>query len=339
MARVTALTMVNRLLRRHGYEDISAFGDPSDLLALDLINQAVRELTSERDYPWNVRNDGELRILGKQESTAGGWNFLSASSAIVSTGFTGTIGDYIGTGNGGSVVARAVVTGAPSFESTAMVVDGLNDAGSLIVTLASDHPGFVSASTDYNYKFIFTEYLLPNDAAKIISVRHQDEPLRLLEIEPYTPFDEVFPRPHDYEDGNPEVVMIGGQAEATYDAGSSATANKRSRLMVWPVPTTTTMLNYSYKERIAEMSATTDVVDAPREFFDDVVNHAEALSNMTQRWNDPALALQQLSSSSRAAERKFRNSTMDPSRRHGLRPHDSGTRRRDPTRYRDIGSL
>jgi hypothetical protein len=332
--------LVNRLLRRHGYDDVSSFGEPETLLGLDLVNQSVRELLAERDYPWNIRNDGELKVFAQltgdaSADTPGTDNSVVDLSGLGATGVT----SFTGGTNAGTVVARILFTNATSFSDTAMIVRSgtLPVAGTIRLQLESEFPG--GAVTATSWKVFFSEYLLPNTVSKVISVTHQNEPVRLLEAPPYSRFDELIPRPHDNEGANPDVVMIGGQGVATYNADSNAVASKRYRLMLWPIPTTATLLHYSYKERLAELTATDDLLVVPTEFADDVIDRAEALSNLTQRWNDPALAQMQMANSRITAERKWVNATQDPSRRHGLRPHDSGTRRRDPTRYRDIGSL
>jgi len=42
MAATTALTLVNRLLRRHGFDDIAILTEPEGLLGLDLVKDSAR---------------------------------------------------------------------------------------------------------------------------------------------------------------------------------------------------------------------------------------------------------------------------------------------------------
>ena len=334
MASTTALTMVNQLLRRHGFEDYSTFTLPETLLGLDLVNHAIRDLLAARDYPWNVRSDGTLVIRAEVTGTAGA-TISAESSVLTITGATGVSTDYTGGTSAGELVTRVLFTGATSFNSTAIRVSDLSiTAGTMTANLATPFPVAVSNGA---YKFFFSEYLLPDSVGKILSVRDENQPLRMLEVFPHHTWDEVNPRPHDYESADIMAVGVGGVATST--AVTGALPNQRLRLMVWPVPTSRRLLYYSYKERVTQLVATTDVLTAPSEFVDDVIDRAEALSNMTQRFNDPNLAQIQFSNSARTAERKYENATLDPARRNSMKPHDGGVRRRDWTRYRDIQGL
>lgn len=334
MATTTALVLVNRLLRRHGYEDVSVLTEPEGLLGLDIVNQSIRDLLSVRDYPWNIRSDGVLRIWPQISATTGAG--FADSDTVTITPISGSQTDYTGGTDAGVVVARLLLSGATTHNTTAMIVSTVIEfGGNLVVNLNAVLP--MGSAVGAAYKFFFSEYLLPDTVAKVLSVRHQEQPIRLVEVPPHRSWDEAVPRPHDNEGPQPDVVMVGGTSVATCIFGT--TPNKRLRLMVWPIPTTQTQLNYSYKERVTELAAATDTLTAPAEFFDDVVDRAEAISNMTQRFNDPALAQLQLRNSIATAERKWAGSTLDPNRRNSLRPHDAGSQRRDPTRYRDIGSL
>lgn len=338
MASTTALTMVNRLLRRHGWEDYTTFTEPETLLALDLVNQAIRDLLMMRDYPWNIRSDGTLRLRAPLEDTDDGCTVTAASATIAAGSYSGTETDYTGGANAGVTVSKLLVTGASSHTTTAMQVLSVEEfGGALVCTLNGAFPG--GNQTNKAFRFYFDEYVLGDTVAKVVSVRHQDQPVRLLEAPAHTPLDEILPRRHDAY-GPPELVAIGGTATATYDEGAVDAGTEGLRLVVWPPPDARYMLNYSYKERIAALTTTTSTLVAPDEFVDDVIDRAEALSNMTQRFNSPELAQQQLRNTMLTAERKWTNSQVDPSRRHGLKSIDSGgNRRRDPTSYKDIDGL
>lgn len=333
MASTTALTMVNRLLRRHGFEDYVAFTAPETLLALDLVNQAVRDLLAQRDYPWNIRSDGVLRLYDTVSATSGA-SVSAGSTTLTITSATGSSTDYTGGSAAGELVARVQFTDSTLYGETEFRVIDLDIAtGTMTATLAQAIPDAVS---DGAYKFFFNEYLLTDTVAKVLSVRHEEQPIRLMEVGPHAAFDELMPRPHDI-DGEPEVVMVGGLSTSTSVTGT--TAAQRLRLMVWPIPDEDYLLKFSYKERVSELTTTTSTLVAPAEFVDDVIDRAEALSNMTQRFNAPELAQVQFRNATMTAERKWVNSVLDPNRRHSLRPHDSGTRRSDPTKYRDITGL
>lgn len=324
--------MVNRLLRRHGFEDYSTFTAPETLLALDLVNQAIRDLLSVRDYPWNIRSDGALFLFAPIEGDDDA-TINVGDTACTITPFTGNDVDYTGGTSEGFTVTKLMFPGASS--NTAMTVLNVGElGGTLVVNLTNGWPGDSIASGDY--KFFFNEYVLPEDISKIISVRHQDRALRLIEVDPHRGFDEYLPRPHD-SFGPPEVVLVGGTSTATCVEGT--TAAQGLRFVVWPPPDAVTLLDFTYKSRVAELTATTSTLTAPGEFVDDVVDRAEALSNMTQRFNAPELAQQQIRNAGMTADRKWANSVLDPNRRHSFKAHDTVNRRGDPTRYRDVGEL
>ena len=340
MATTTSLTMVNRLLRRHGYEDYSTFALPETKLALDLVNQAIRDLLSVRDYPWNIRNDGTVVLKPSHSGTfAGGLPINTVDPdtfQITNFGVTHSTTEVFG-----NFVTRLIITNATDFPNTPILVSWGNIlALNLFVNLYENYPGVTVTNGDW--KFVIYEYLLPDSVAKVISVRHEEQPIRLVEVQPHQSWDEWIPRPHDNE-GEPIIVGVGGMARSTVEASDLATANAnrvtRLRLMVYPVPDATMLLQFSYKERLTELSATTDTLIAPSEFVDDVIDRAEALSNMTQRFNDPDLAQQQIRNSLLNSNRKWENSVVDPARRHPLRAQDFASTPRDPTRYRDIDGL
>ena len=329
MSATTALTLVNRLLRRHGFDDISILTEPEGLLGLDLVNQAIRDLLSMRDYPWNVRSDGALNL--KPTITGTGSVLTVSGDASASMTVTGTITDFTG-----NFVTRLLITSSTTHSDVPLVVTSAALLGTtLAVNLNAAWPGAGGGGGDY--KFFFAEYLLPDTVSKVLSVRHPEFPIQLLEVSPHSSFDEWIPRMHETEDANPMLVAVGGTAVGTVQFGG--TANRRLRLMVWPVPTAAVQIQYTYKERFSDLVDTTDTLYAPAEFADDVIDRAEALSNMTQRFNDPDLSQIQMRSSLATAERKYVAATLDPSRRSPLQPHDRGGRRRDFTRYRNITGL
>src|SRR5512139_1608155 len=137
--------MVNRLLRRHGFEDYSAFTLPETLLALDLVNQAIRDLLSKHDYPWNIRSDGTLTLRATVSATSGA-TISAGSSSLTITSATGSSTDYTGGSSAGTLVARVLFTGATSHSTTAMQVSDLAiAAGTMTATLAAEFPVAVSS--------------------------------------------------------------------------------------------------------------------------------------------------------------------------------------------------
>lgn len=235
-------------------------------------------------------------------------------------------------------MTRLRLTDAADFPSISMRVSSASLSGTtLTLTLADAWPGAGDSLTSGEWMLYIGEYILPDTVAKVLSVTHETTPIRLVEVDPHASFDELIPRPSDTLDDNPVMVAVGGTATSTYVSTGSATVGLR--VMVYPIPSATGVLHYSYKERLTRLSATTDNLYAPDEFCDDVVNVAEQKFNMTSRGNEPELAQIQGRYALDLARRKYVNSTLDPSRRHVVRPIDGRAARRDPTPRRDIGSL
>lgn len=332
----TALTLVNRLLRRSRMDDVSAFTSPEALLALELVNTSIRELLAERDYPWNIRHDGHLTINGP---------FSSGTLSLIQNSATGTIASSNSiTSITGDFVSRLVPFGASDYEKqTIKIVSATVVLTSMSLTLAAAWPGSnTGALTGSNWRIDISEYLLPDAVAKVLSVRHEQTPVTLHQVEPTTAFEEFQPRPADVQNDFPYMVGVGGTAVATFNTATydATTAPRRLRFMVWPVPDSTYLLTYSYKERIAELSATTDTLWTPDEFCDDVIERADAKVYANAWGNDPDLASLKLRMSVGSTTQKYANARVDPRRRHVLTAHDSGPRRSgDPTKYRDVGSL
>lgn len=318
-------------------DDVSAFTSPEAKLALELVNTSMRELLAERDYPWNIRHDGHLYVLG---SFANGTLalFNSSASATITTAATlsGTIT--------GEFVSRVVPFGAADYANQTIKILSASDGGATwTLTLAVAWPGSnTGALASTAWRIDISEYLLPDSVAKVLSVRHEQTPVTLLQIDPTMTFEEWQPRPAETQNDFPYVVGVGGTAVATYDSGSISTAPRKMRLMVWPIPSNDTpfVLTYSYKERLTELSATTDTLYAPDEFCDDVVERADAKVYANAWGNDPDLAALKARMSIGSTAQKYANSRLDPHRRHTLSAHDSGSRRpSDPTSYKNITGL
>jgi hypothetical protein len=335
--QITALTLVNRLMRRHRYDDVSTFTTPEAKLALDLVNTSIRDLLAERDYPWNVRHDGELALRGGISGT--NFTVITGATPFQDSSISGLAAM---SPLAGRVVTRVVIgeSGNPAdYSATAVrVSDVLVGVGSLSGNLANNWP-FTSVVLRASH-FVIYEYVLPDDVAKVVEVRHEETPIKLLQIDQTQGFDDVFPRHWERSGDDPQMVAVGGMSVGTFDNVTADEGVRGLRMMVWPVPSKTMLLSYSYKERVAELVATTDALYAPDEFADDVVNRAEMYSNANAMGNDPDLAALQLRVAASNAAMKYGNSRLDPNRRHVVGAHDSGAgRRRDTTKYKDVTGL
>lgn len=334
---ITALTLVNRLLRRHRIDDVSTFTNAEAKLALDLVNTSIRDLLAERDYPWNVRHDGEIATRAARTGTS--FSVVSGATPFADSSISGLAST---TSFQGRVVSRVIVgeSGNPAdYSATAVrISDVFVSGGTLSGNLATDWPftGVVLVPARY----VFYEYILPDSVAKVVQVRHEETPITLMQINQNQGFDDVFPRHWERSGDDPQIIAVGGMSVGTFNNDTETRGVRGIRMMVWPVPSTTMLLSYSYKERVTELVATTDSLYAPDEFADDVVNRAEMYSYANAFGNDPQLAELQARISNMNASMKYGNSRLDPQRRHVVRALDSGVSRgTDSTKYRDITGL
>jgi len=99
----TALTIVNRVLRRHRNEDVSAFTEPLAKVILDAVNESAREIVAERNWPWNVRSDGVLVTKPPITGTTG--SVTNGSPGVLLHPYSGVETSFIG-----DFVARVMFT-------------------------------------------------------------------------------------------------------------------------------------------------------------------------------------------------------------------------------------
>lgn len=330
----TALEMVNRVLRRHRQDEVSAFSEPLPKSVLDAVNEAAREIVSERNWPWNVRTDGVLTTTpaytGDDAALTHGVNVFAVQS--FSAGTSPLAGDF---------VTRIVLPSDASFGDTAFrVTEVATSGGGVVGYIETTWPGTtkVSIGNYHTYKLFACEYLLPATVGKIVSVRHEAAPLRVTELDPWVTFDELIPRAHDTMSDSPEFIGVGGMALGTH-TGTPGT--KKLRMLVWPVPSESLVLHYTYQHRPAAMAVVTDYLDFPDEIIDVVVDLAFAKTQMNMVGNNPTAGAANMRMAMQTAAAKYQNNASDPSRRRRVGACDSvrSTAGRDPTNYRDITGL
>jgi hypothetical protein len=329
----TAINLVNRLRRRHRIDDVSGIAgdDPLTMALLDCVNESARDVLSERMWPWNVRSDGVLVTSASRTGTDA--SVINGQVAFGVTSFAGTEAEV-----SADRQARIVITDDATYPGTSFRITAAAKTGSqLLGTLETAWPGTTNGGAA-DYRTFVAEYALPDTVQKVLSVRHQETPMRLIEVPPHATFDEVVPRPHDVVSADPEFVAIGGMMTPTT---TSAVLAPKLRLILWPVPSTALVLHYSYYARPAAMAAATDRLEIPDEVLDVVLDHAFARSNMTAVGNDASMGRAGMVEAMGSAMRKHVASTVDPSRPRSLSSHDRTVRPGGfgVTKYRDVSGL
>jgi len=327
----TALTIVNRVLRRHRQEDVSALTEPLPKVVLDAVNESAREIVAERNWPWNVRSDGVL--VTKPPITGTDASIFNGASAFATLAYAGDIEDVTG-----EFVARVSFPEDATYGDTSFrVVSAVKTTG-LVATIDAQWPGTTVVTTTADYSIFIAEYLLPDTVSKVVSMRHEQTPLRVQEVAPWTSFDELVPRPQDTTDDMPSFVAIGGSAVGTYN---STAGDPKLRAMLWPVPSEALVIHYSYHYRPPAMTVVTDSLPFPDEIVDVVVDLAFAKTQMNMIGNNEKMGLTNMRIAQQMAAAKYANNVSDPSRRRSLGAHDSirNSRGRDATNYRDVTGL
>jgi len=210
-------------------------------------------------------------------------------------------------------------------------------AGGILSVIETAWPGTTAIATS-DCRMFFAEYLLPDTVQKVVSMRHEQTPLRVQEVAPWTSFDELVPRPQDTSDDMPSFVAIGGSSVGTYQ---DTAGDAKMRAMIWPVPSSAIVIQYSYHYRPPALTAVGDTLSFPDEIVDVVVDLAFAKTQMNMVGNNEKMGLSNMRLAQQMAAAKYANNVADPSRRRRLGAHDSikNNSGRDPTNYRDVTGL
>lgn len=263
---VTALNLVNRVHRRRRMPDVGSFSETEDLATLDAVNNAIEETLSSKRWEFDMRR-GQIALRGRY---TGGTVSITADDSTASYANTNGVdsadvfGDY---------VVRLLPTGSSAYANTAfrvLTAVGSGTTGTLI--LGTDVPETMS-SVDAD--LFYAEYMLPETVRNVLRISHQEESLNLEQVDPIVEFDELYPRP-SIEFGTPELISVGGLDVSTYETGGTA-PDPRLRMIVWPVPDSDYVLDYSYHYRHPALEAIDDTLDGvPPNVVDQIVDLAAA---------------------------------------------------------------
>lgn len=268
---VTALTLVNRVLRMaRVQQDVTSLSDPEELVVLDLVNDAIGIVLNVEKHPFDVRHDGMLLTEAVRTSDSVGSN-MSVTNGQKTMSTVGTAAPYVG-----NFVTRVIVTDDGSYGSTSFRVDSAATSGALAVfTISVPFPGTTNTVVGAEWKTVVYEYILPATVRSMLRIRDEQGELDLTEIDAEAQFETLVPRPHDRQ-GPPRYAAVGGTDISTYTG--TAKPEPRLRMVVWPIPTASAVLAYSYYYKHPLLTtASSTLVGVPDEIVAEVVHEAHGL--------------------------------------------------------------
>jgi hypothetical protein len=274
----TRLELVNdirALLREDPVPDTT---DELSTALLRIITKAARKVLSH-NWSFNIRLDGNITFEAPIEPSVP--SISAGVSQIIFSGSTTDQATLV------SQVSRFFVSDATTYSNTSYRVISSARSGSNI-TMAFT-PGWLDVDiTNPTVKIFSTEQMLPATVKKVLSVRHQERPLRLEFVEKHLDFDAVVPRQFDtFRD--PEVAYVGANLTDTYTTGGDVVT--RPGIMIWPPPAAKTSLQYSYTYLHPALTSDTDSYRGVPESVQDLIVDRSFLYCLTSSIkNDPARA-------------------------------------------------
>lgn len=262
---MTLLASVNRL-RRMLREDTVTATSSSDLLdqtIIDALNTAADEHLNTFEWSFLLRHDAQVWFPGlREESTGCSPTFNSTTLPLNDGSNSWDAADVqnftFKATQEGRLLARVRVTGGAgsgTYDDTpdsAYPVDELYGTGAFNATLRNPFRGDTASSAAAGFQIFTHEYALPDTVRTVVSVRHQETPIRLEFMDKGESFDRVVPRVTDRTAAQPEVAYVGGLITGT--AIGTADNGTGMGLMIWPVPSSDVLIDYSYVYRFAELS-------------------------------------------------------------------------------------
>lgn len=311
MPTTTALVLVQRVARRLRKGAVSDFSGDLGAVLLDLVNSAQREVLETAEWDFLTRHDGELVVVPRTEYT--GTFTATINSATVTNVGQSNHSTYYGAFRSRLVLTEHTTHGNTSFAITTATHPAADD----VYTLETAFPG--ASGSGLNGTIFVIDYQLPTTVRDVLSVRHEDDDIKVSFADRTETFDRYIPSAHLEDSDSPDLVIVGGSVEATVTTGTPTT---KLGLMVWPIPTVAYVLSYSYRYLHPGHSATTDTLDAPDFIADLIVDKACALAYRSAVANDPEMADSLESDIARRFQRHLTHNSPQPQRRRILRSHD-----------------
>ena len=336
---LTALQLVNRILRLERLGDVGTFADDRAKVTLDLLNEATREVLEEHVFDFDRRGDG---VLTTSEVIRGGSDTGGATPKLT---ITALFGHHIIFGTDSeaadffatfllSRISYLVPEDDSKYSNTAFRIESATYAGSDAVFLnlnIDSWPGDILAEST-NFRVFTPEFILPDTVRKITSVKHEEQDLRLSQITHGTSFQQVVPRLSE-NFSQPGIAAVGGYDTAGYiDRG--VVPDPGLRVLIWPIEEDPMVLHYQYVYRHPELVEPTDeLAGVPLHIVDNIIDLAfsKAVSTIDKDI-ESGRGLRQDANSSR--RRKQNADNPSPLRRFSMASMDqmSSSSRREDTR-------
>lgn len=290
MSTTTALQMVNRFMRKYRLDTVADFSSPQALAALDCLNDAKEETLDSRMWGFDER-DGAIATLPYYATAATALPFVNgANLATLGNDQTGGATLY------GNHSLRCIPTTSTDRAQTSHVCSAVQiTIGIFNLYLTNAYDG---TSGSYSVDAFAAEYQFPahdngdSKVKQLLSMTHQERPLRLEEVDKNFRFDSAVTRLHDSIGSDPEVVYFGRPVQNTGNATAGVPVTTlRDGFMVWPVPTLSTRLDYTYRYRHAQLEDIADTLEnVPDAVVSAIVELAYGFSLNTMFGNDPTKA-------------------------------------------------
>lgn len=324
---ITALELVNRVLRRMRDETVGNFADDKSQVILDLVNAAKDDVLTSRDWDFDLRHDGVI-VTRKTISTESG--VLAQHNT---TFFDSALNDHVfdppvtPPSLFGDVITRFEYQGdaTSSNEESGQVgtIWRMVDFTTLSIATGALDAEWPGASTSTaKLKFFMAEYLLPDTVRDVVSMTNQNGvPLDLDHVDPGASFDQLIP---DLAErfAAPEMVAVGGFDKPTIER-SVGDDTPKLRVVFFPVPDDEYRINYSYYYNHPDLVETTDTLKGVRpNVIASIVDRAtaDAVQTVQHRVRD-GVVLE--GAADRRLGRKFDSQSLQPAKRNNVRSWES----------------
>jgi hypothetical protein len=309
--------MVNQVRRRLREESLVSFDSGELTVAVkDLINEAAREVLDSHEWSFMIREDGEAFFPGIH---TGGNTMRITQYASTGVFFDSGITPDITNKWTSPRRSRMVSTSSTELADQSYPLLSLTSTLNGSFVLQGKYYGS-SQVTGGAFKLYANEMALPADVKQVLSVRNEDEPVRLEEVEKYIQFDTIAPRPLDSTSSKPDIVYVGGTVRGTADTAGEV-GLLSSGIMVWPVPSSDVLLKFSYVSRPNALDSETDTLSyVPEEVQDLICWRAFEKALDSNIEDDPDRALRVRRNNETRTARLLESDEVGRSRRRVLSP-------------------
>lgn len=276
--------MVN-LLRQKMREEILNDFDGSEEVKIQklLVQQAVREVVDDREWSFQIYDDGLAYFPGLYEDA----DTVTATQFSTSVTFDdATVDDRNKWASPRR--SRIVFPEDTKFPQQSYGIAEIQSTSSQLLTLVNPYYGdsFVATADATLYCH---EMALPDGVESVVSVVDENGPLELVHVNKHLSFDSMVQRPLDATSDRPEIVYVGSTVQGTaYNQTSGSNTVfplYNTGMMIWPVPSSDVLLRYSYQKRSTTLTdATDELVGVPLNIQDLIASVAfeKALMDNTE---------------------------------------------------------